>query len=151
MAKITLRSTNKEDLTTKVIEFEHPMETDEDHQKLLDMVKSDTEYRDLYINLEFTDGILPQLYATNNPDYKLEDSIVWRADHWTFKLYTDKEDKLYGELYLPGLVVHDCSESIKNLEAMLLEVYPFIKGRYKKIYWKVCDTFYSEYKDDNKE
>lgn len=149
MAKFTLKSTNTEDLTSREIEFEHPTETEEDHRKLLDMVKSDTEYRDLYINIEFTDGILPQLYVTNNPNYKLEDPIVWRADYWTFKLYTDEEDKLYGELYLTGLIVCDCSESIKNLETMLLEVYPFIKGRYKKIYWKVCDTFYSEYKDDN--
>ena len=35
-----------EDLTIRVIEFEHPAEAKEDHQKLLDLLKSDTEYKE---------------------------------------------------------------------------------------------------------
>ena len=46
MPKFTLKSTNTEDLTVRVIEFEHSAETKEDHQKLLDMIKSNTEYKE---------------------------------------------------------------------------------------------------------
>ena len=151
MPKFTLKSTNKEDLTSRVIEFEHSAETKEDHQKLLDMIKSDTEYRDLYVNIQYTDGIVPQLYATNNPNYKLESSVVWTTQYDGLKLYTDEDDKLHCELNIPGLIICNCSETLKHYENMLLEVFPFIKGRYKKIYWEVYTKFFTEYKDDNEE
>lgn len=151
MPKFTLKSTNMEDLTVRVIDFEHSAETKEDHQKLLDMIKSDTEYRDLYINIQYTDGVVLQLYATNNPKYKLESPVVWTTQYDGLKLYTDEDDKLHCELNLPGLIVCNCRETLKYYESMLLEVFPFIKGRYKKIYWKVYTNFFTEYKEDNKE
>lgn len=151
MPKFTLKSTNKEDLTTRVIEFEHSVETKEGHQKLLEMIKSDTEYRDLYINIQYIDGVVPQLYATNNPNYKLESPVVWTTQYDDLKLYTDEDDKLHCELNITGLIICNCSETLKYYENMLLEVFPFIKGRYKKIYWKVYTNFFTEYKEDNKE
>lgn len=160
MPKFTLKSTNKKDLTSKVIEFEHSAETKEDHQKLLDLLKSDTEYKDLYVNIQYTDGVVSQLYATNNPNYKLESPVVWTSPYGRLKLYidedslklhTDADDKLHCELNLPGLIICNCSETLKHYENMLLEVFPFIKGRYKKIYWKVYTNFFTEYKEDNKE
>lgn len=154
MAKFTLKSTDKEDLTSIEIEFEHPIRNQEDHQKLLNMIKSDTEYRDLYINIECKDGIVPQLYTTNNPEYILKGSIVLTSEYWSIKLYTDEEDNydtLYCELGLPGLLVCNCGETFKTLEENLQELYPFIKGRYKKIYWDIYTDFVREYKDDEKE
>lgn len=151
MAKFTLKSTDKEDLTSIEIEFEHPIRNQEDHQELLNMIKSDTEYRDLYVNIQYTDGIVPQLYATNNPNYKLESSVVWTTQYDGLKLYTDEDDKLHCELNIPGLIICNCNETLKHYENMLLEVFPFIKGRYKKIYWKVYTNFFTEYKEDNKE
>lgn len=151
MPKFIVKSINKEDLTSIEIEFEHPIKTQEDHQELLNMTKSDTEYRDLYINIEYKDGILPQLYATNNPNYKLESSVVWTTQYDGLKLYTDEDDKLHCDLNIPGLIICNCSETLKYYENMLLEVFPFIKGRYKKIYWKVYTNFFTEYKEDNKE
>lgn len=151
MPKFILKSTNKEDLTIRVIAFEHSVETKEGHQKLLEMIKSDTEYRDLYINIQCTDGVVPQLYATNNPNYKLESSVVWTTQYDGLKLYTDEDDKLHCDLNIPGLIICNCSETLKYYENMLLEVFPFIKGRYKKIYWKVYTNFFTEYKEDNKE
>lgn len=152
MPKFTLKSTNKEDLTVRELEFEHSVETEENHQKLLDMLKSDTEYRDLYINIEYTDGIVSQLYATNNPNYKLESSVVWTTNYWALKLYTDEEDKLHCDFNMGrGLIVCNCEEEFETIEKNLLEVFPFIKGRYKKINWNIYTNFISGYNDDNKE
>lgn len=126
--------------------FEHKIDTKEDFDDLIKMVRSynEDQYVELYI--QFPDGT-ESLFAVNSKgfifDNTEDDPICYEDEYRKIKMYVDDREELVCEIYYndPSIAMLDLKDGIPNVSEDLRQKYPCIGNRYPFIYYKVNINF----------
>lgn len=126
--------------------FEHKVDTKEDFEDLIKMVRSynDNQYAELYI--QFPNGE-ESLFAVNSKEFIFtnteDDPICFEDEYRKIKLYVDDREEIVCEIYYkdPTIAILDLKDGISNASEELRQKYPCLGNRYPFIYYKVNVNF----------